>query len=85
MHLSVLTSRGQTTIPKEIREALDLKPQDTIIYVPDGNKVFITSVRGNILDTKGAFKKKSKGTTNFKKLREKTKKKIAENALKEME
>lgn len=46
MHLSTLTSKGQTTIPKEVRILLHLKPNDTIVYVRDGKRVFITSVKG---------------------------------------
>jgi len=31
---STLTSKGQITIPKAVRETLKLKPGDTISYVP---------------------------------------------------
>ena len=38
MLMSKMTSKGQTTIPKEIREALHAKTGDTLIYErrPDG-------------------------------------------------
>ncbi len=41
MATSTLTSKGQTTIPKEIRERLGLKPGDKIDFVtgPDGQVV----------------------------------------------
>ena len=35
MFHSTLTSKGQTTIPKEIREALKLAPGDRLIYTLD--------------------------------------------------
>jgi antitoxin PrlF len=38
MSIATLTSKGQTTIPKDIREKLGLKPGDRIHFVtlPDG-------------------------------------------------
>ena len=34
---STLTSKGQTTIPSEVREALNLRPGDKISYEVAGN------------------------------------------------
>lgn len=36
MSTSTLTSKGQTTVPKEIREHLRLRPGDRIEFVIDG-------------------------------------------------
>lgn len=85
MHVSVITSRGQTTIPKEIREEMDLKPNDKIVYVPDGERVFMLNISGNILDTYGAFSRPKKGALDYKKLRKKVKKKISEKIVGETE
>ena len=38
---STLTSKGQTTIPAEVRAALDLKPGDKIRYIVSGNQVYL--------------------------------------------
>ncbi len=83
MHFSTLTVKGQTTIPQEIREHLHLSPQDKIVYVPDGDKVYITHVHGSILDLKGVVKRRAKKPIDFHNLREQVKKKIAKEALKE--
>lgn len=83
MHLSTLTIKGQTTIPREIREHLRLLPQDKIVYVMDGDKAYITHVRGSILDLKAAVKRRAKKSINFHKLREQVKGKIAKDVLKE--
>ncbi|MBV9572329.1 MAG: type II toxin-antitoxin system PrlF family antitoxin [Alphaproteobacteria bacterium] len=43
-----LTAKSQTTIPKEVREALGAKPGDTLIYRISKGKV--TLARGEPLD-----------------------------------
>jgi len=77
MPLSVLTKKWQTTIPKEIRNLLKLKPNDKILYLVEGEKVFLKPVRGNILDLKGSVKTKDK-PIDFHTLRDVTRKKVAQ-------
>jgi antitoxin PrlF len=36
---SRITSKGQTTIPREVREKLSLRPGDAIVYEIDGDVV----------------------------------------------
>ena len=38
---TTLTSKGQTTIPKQIRDLLHLQPGDRIDCVVDGDKVYL--------------------------------------------
>ena len=38
---SKLTSRGRVTLPKAVREALQLKPGERIRYVIQGNQVLL--------------------------------------------
>ena len=42
---SAITSRGQTTVPKAVREALELKPGDRVRYTIEGPTVWIRAVR----------------------------------------
>ena len=72
MSVSILTSKGQTTIPKDVREALNLKPKDKLIYVIEENKVIMMAAKGDILDIKGSIKVDK--SIDFKQLRRKTKK-----------
>lgn len=81
MHLSTVTTKGQTTIPKEVREFLHLKPNDKIVYIPDGKRVFLSPIKGNILGLKGIVKSSMKGAIDFLKLREQVKEKVAKEAL----
>jgi antitoxin PrlF len=41
MHESTLTTKGQTTIPREIRRLLGLKANDRILYEVEDGKVAI--------------------------------------------
>jgi AbrB family looped-hinge helix DNA binding protein len=82
MSVSVLTKKGQTTIPKDIRNFLNLAPQDKILYLVEGKKVVIKPLKGNILDLKGSVNVKDK-PIDFKKLRSETKKKVAGKIVKE--
>lgn len=74
MLISTLTSKGQTTIPKEIRAFLHLSPEDKILYIPDPqrNQVMLIPVTGTVLGLRGVVPY-GKGPIDFKKLREKTK------------
>lgn len=84
MHSSTITEKGQTTIPRDVREYLHLKPQDRIVYVPDGDRIYLRLVRGSILDLRGILAKKTKKPLDFHKLRERVKKEIVKENLKEM-
>ena len=84
MHFSTLTIKGQTTIPQEVRDHLHLSPQDKIVYVIDGDKAYITHVRGSILELKAAVRRRTTKPINFHKLREQVKGKVAKEALKEL-
>ena len=76
MPVSILTRKGQTTIPKDVRNLLELKPNDKIFYMIDGEKVVIKALKGNILDLRGSVAAKKK-PVDFKKLRDATRKKVA--------
>ena len=53
---STLTSKGQITIPKIIRDRLKLQPGAKVIFTIEGDKVEMSSASGNILDWYGAIK-----------------------------
>lgn len=54
MPVSRLTSKGQTTIPKEIRDALGLKPGDQIRFVlEDENRVVLSTPKRSIEELAG--------------------------------
>jgi antitoxin PrlF len=56
MPISVLTSTGQMTIPKEVRKALNLRPSEKVIIVVEGNRAILQPLKGNLLDIGGSVK-----------------------------
>lgn len=78
MPIGVLTSKGQVTIPKEVRNALNLKPSEKVIIVAEGEQAVIKPLRGNILDIGGSVKiAANEKPADFRKIREEVRKKIA--------
>ena len=82
MSVSVLTSKGQTTIPKNVRNFLGLEPNDKIFYMVEGKRVILKPLKGNILDLRGSVATKDK-PIDFKKLRDTTRKKVARKIVEE--
>ena len=58
---ATLTSKGQTTIPKEIRDSLGIKPGDrmTFTLMLDGTVVMRVK-RKSVLDLAGVLRKKGR-------------------------
>jgi AbrB family looped-hinge helix DNA binding protein len=53
---STITSKGQTTIPREIRKILGLKPRDKIAYKVKGDEVVVEGINLDIEDLIGSIK-----------------------------
>ncbi len=82
MIYSTLTSKGQTTIPLEIRKALHLKTRQRLVYKLKGNEVILKAEESGLLDFYGCLKSKLP-PPNKKALRKTVHKTIGENAAKE--
>ncbi|MBS4098804.1 MAG: type II toxin-antitoxin system PrlF family antitoxin [Sulfuricella sp.] len=54
MSIATMTSKGQTTIPKDIREGLGLQPKDQINFtlLPDGT-VILRAKKRSIAELRG--------------------------------
>jgi AbrB family looped-hinge helix DNA binding protein len=55
IYYGTLTSKGQTTVPAEVRELLHLKPGDRIRYIHSDGKVFIKAKNKRAIDLAGKF------------------------------
>ncbi len=56
---SKITSKYQTTIPREIRDRLNLSVSDSIEWKVEKNKIFVETVNKLFLKYKGSIKTKS--------------------------
>ena len=80
---SMITKKGQTTIPAKIRKALNLEPGDALRYELGKGEVIVKPIRGSILDVAGSVRPRRR-PEDFKKIREKTKATVARHIVKEM-
>lgn len=81
MPMTTLTTKGQVTLPKEIRDKLHLKAHDKIVVTTDGERAILRPIHGDILNLKGIFHRKGMKPINFKKLREKAEEGMAWDAV----
>ena len=55
-HLSVVTRKGQITIPAEIRRALNIKEGDKVAFVMEAGEVKLSRTGSIVAATAGALK-----------------------------
>lgn len=77
MLTSKISSKGQTTIPHDVREALNLSSGDRLSYEIKDGKVILHPLTGNIFDHAGTVKPSSK-PEDFKHVRNNVKSALAE-------
>lgn len=53
---TTITSKGQATIPVEVRRILGVRPNEKIAFVLEGNQVRVVKPRSVVEETAGAFK-----------------------------
>jgi AbrB family looped-hinge helix DNA binding protein len=58
--LSTVTSKGQVTIPKKIRDLLRIRSNDKVDFVLEGERLVLVPVK-TLLDLRGAVQGAGKG------------------------
>ncbi len=82
MPIALLTSKGQMTIPKEVRKALNLKPSEKMVIVVEGDQAIIRPLRGSILDIGGTIEIGGREKPiHFRKVRERVRKEVGKGAV----
>lgn len=78
MPIAIITSKGQMTIPREVRKILNLKPSEKVIIVVEGDHAILKPLRGSILDIGGSIGIPEKEKPiDFRKVREEVRKRAA--------
>jgi len=76
MSLAKLTSKGQTTIPKDIRDYLRLAPGDRVMFIQRDGEVILRPVTQTLLDLRGSIRPHRR-PEDFDVVRQEVKKKIS--------
>ena len=79
--ISTVTSKGQITIPKEIRTILNIKPSDKIDFILEGDKVVLRPVQ-TLKDFRGSIK--PRGKTDIQAERRRAKAVVSRKVIEEM-
>lgn len=82
MLTSKLSSKGQTTIPKEIRDARELDPGDRLVYEMRGGEIVIHPLAGEIFDHAGSVEP-SQRPEDFEAIRAEVKSTVGQQAAEE--
>ena len=73
--LSTVTTKGQVTIPKPIRDAMGIGPNDRVAFIREGERVLLQPLR-TLKAFRGAVK--AKGSGSFTEERSRAKAAVAE-------
>jgi AbrB family looped-hinge helix DNA binding protein len=80
--LSTVTGKGQVTIPKSIRDALGINPNDRVAFIREGERVLLHPIR-TLKSFRGAVKTNEPGS--FIKERAQAKAAVARRVVEESE
>jgi len=84
MNETTVTTKGQVTIPAEIRARLGIKPRDRVTFELNGDTATLKKARSGIAAGYGSIKPRSR-PEDFRKLREEFERGVAEEVMSETE
>jgi AbrB family looped-hinge helix DNA binding protein len=79
MLASVITRKGQVTIPKPIRDQLGLEKGEKVMFIRRGDEVLLKVLRGTVLDLKGSVNPSAR-PEDFTHIRQTVKKRVGRKA-----
>jgi len=82
--LSIITTKGQVTIPIEIRELLRLRPHDKVAFVVEDRGTVRIRRTGSVVERTAGALKSNQAPASAKKLRQLAEEAIAQEAVERM-
>lgn len=79
---TTVTSKGQVTIPGELRRALSIKPKDKVAFELINGELRLRPIQSPVLSSFGAVKPKNR-PEDFQRMRREIEEEIAEEVAKE--
>ncbi|WP_435548307.1 AbrB/MazE/SpoVT family DNA-binding domain-containing protein [Desulfobacterium sp. N47] len=79
---STVTSKGQVTIPKEIRNILNIRPNDKVDFTQEGDRVVLVPLK-TLKDLRGSVGGSKKGSPDAE--RRMAKSQVGKRVVEEME
>ena len=76
---SVMTRKGQVTIPKPIRDQLRMEEGEKVMFIRRGDEVLLKVLRGSVLDLKGSVRPSTR-PEDFSRIRRTVKKSLGRKA-----
>jgi len=83
MPTTTLTSRGQTTIPKSIREALQLRPGDRVEFILEGDQVVLRRAGADLTELDGMIDRSDREPASVEEMDEAIERAAARNSTKD--
>lgn len=83
MPTTTLTSRGQTTIPKSIREALQLRPGDRVEFILEGDQVVLRRAGADLTELDGMIDRSDREPASVEEMDEAIERAAARNSRKD--
>jgi AbrB family looped-hinge helix DNA binding protein len=81
--ISRMTSKGQVTIPAEIRDQLGLMPRDSVQFALEGKRIIVEPIKSELLKVYGSIKPVNR-PEDFRAIREEFEQSLADDAMSRM-
>ncbi len=82
MAYSMVTSKGQVTIPKTVRDRMGIEEGTRLVFIDDGDRILVYKIDNDLASAFGAVRHEGP-PIDFKRLREKIAAEIAKDAIRD--
>ncbi len=84
MAYSTVSSKGQVTIPSEVRERMGIYQGTKLLFVDDGDRILVYKLEGDLESAYGSLPYKGRKPIDFKAVRKEAEKYAAEQVVRSL-